>query len=172
MKCKFIAAAVSAIAFSAPANAALLYTFNYDALDNLSAASITFSSAGFADSVGDVLTYVSGSINGCAPGSISVDGLNAFATPVFANGSCGDGLGPLVDGLFFRPDLMPPLTTGVFVSTATAGRQFEIDGGNFYRYVGGSLTIRDDGTVPEPGSLALTGIALAAVAAVARKRKS
>lgn len=160
---KLIAAAIVAAAISAPTQAGLLYTFNYDALDNYAAASINFASAGFADSVGDILTYVSGSINGCAPTQISVDGLNAFATPVFGFGSCGDGLGPDVDGLFFRPDVMPPLTPGVFISSSTAGRQFEFDGGNFYRYVGGSVTIRDDSTVPAPGTLLLTGLALVGV---------
>lgn len=164
MKLKRIAAALS-VALACPlANAALIYTFNYDAMGNYAAASISFSSAGFAQNVGDVLTYVSGDINGCAPTSIAVDGLNAFATPVFGNGSCGDGLGADVDGLFFRPDVMPPLTLGTFVSTASAGRQFEIQNGNFYQYVGGSLTIRDAGTIPEPVSLALVGLALAAAA--------
>ncbi|HKO87532.1 MAG TPA: PEP-CTERM sorting domain-containing protein [Burkholderiales bacterium] len=162
MKRKLIAAAVSAMALCAPAQAGLLYTFNYDASANHAAASITFSSVDFAQNVGDVLTYVSGNINGCAPGSLTID-LNAFATPIFANGSCGDGLGPDVDGLFFRPDVMPPLTLGIFDSAATAGRQFEISSGNFYQYVGGSLIIAADGTVPEPGTLALIGLSLMAV---------
>lgn len=171
MKRKLIAAVVSAFAFCAPAKAGLLYTFNFDALDNYAAASITFASSSFAQNVGDILTYVSGSINGCAPGTISVDGLNAFATPVFGNGSCGDGLGPDVDGLFFRPDVMPPLTLGVFLSAATAGRQFELSNGNFYRYTSGSLTIRDDGAVPEPGTLALAGLAIAVIASTAARRR-
>jgi hypothetical protein len=171
MKRKLIAAAISTAAFCAPAHASLMYVFNYNELGDYAAASITFSSPTFAQNVGDVLTYVSGDINGCAPSSIAVDPFNAFATPVFANGSCGDGIGPDVDGLFFRPDVMPPLATGTFISTDTAGRQFESDGGgNFYSYVGGSLTIRDVGTVPEPGSLALAGLGLALAASAMRRR--
>jgi hypothetical protein len=171
MRLKLFAAAVTMAAFCSSAQASLIYVFNYDALDNYAAASITFSSPTFAQNIGDVLTYVSGDINGCAPTSIKVDPLNAFATPVFANGSCGDGTGPDVDGLFFRPDVMPPLTTGTFLSTSTAGRQFEVSGGNFYSYVGGSLTIRDAGTVPEPSSLALAGLALALITGGAWRRR-
>ena len=170
---KFATALLCVAAACAPAKAALVYTFNYDALGNYTATSISFSSASFARNAGDVLTYISGDINGCAPTSIAVDGLNAFATPVFGNGSCGDGTGPDVDGLFFRPDIMPPLTVGTFVSLALAGRQFASQGGgNFYQYVGGSLTIRDAGTVPEPGSLALTGLCLALAASGAWRRNS
>jgi hypothetical protein len=154
-----------------PAKAALVYTFDYDALGNYAAASISFTSTDFAQNVGDVLTYLSGDINGCAPASIAVDGLNAFATPVFGTGSCGDGIGPDVDGLFFRPDTMPPLSLGAFTSAGTAGRQFDFGSGNLYQYVAGSLTIRDAGTVPEPTSWALAGIALfMAVAARTRRR--
>lgn len=170
MKKKILIAAVSMAALCNSPHASLLYEFNYDAFDTYSAASITFSSSTFAVSVGDVLTYISGDINGCAPASLAVDGLNAFATPVFGSGSCGDGIGPDVDGLFFRPDLMPPLTLGTFVSSDTAGRQFEVSNGNYYEYVGGSLTIRDVGTVPEPGSLALVGLGLALVASGAWRR--
>ena len=171
MTMRFTATLLCAAAACAPVEAALVYNFNYDALGNYAAASISFSSVGFAQNTGDVLAYLSGDINGCAPASIFVDSLGAFATPVFANGSCGDGIGPDVDGLFFRPDLMPPLTTGTFVSTRTAGRQFQSQSGNFYQYVGGSLTIRDAGTVPEPGSLALAGLGLALAASGAWCRK-
>lgn len=124
MMLKSFVAALGMVAACTHAQAGLVYTFNYDALGNYSAASISFTRTGFAQNAGDVLTYLSGDINGCAPASISID-LNAFLTPLFANGSCGDGLGSDVDGLFFRPDVMPPLTFGTFVSTRTAGRQFE-----------------------------------------------
>ncbi|WP_300451165.1 PEP-CTERM sorting domain-containing protein [Accumulibacter sp.] len=169
MKTRLLIAATSIAALCSASHASLLYTFDYDRLDfdgnSYSAASITFSRSTFAASVGDVLTYVSGDINGCAPASIAFHGINAFVTPIFAIGSCGDGTGPDVDGLFFRPDLMPPLTTGTFVSSGDAGRQFELVGGaTLYQYVGGSLTIRDTGTVPEPGSLALAGLGLAMAA--------
>jgi hypothetical protein len=44
-----------------------------------------------------------------------LDSFNAFATvPIFDTTTCGDDLGPDVDGLFFRPDIMPPLSVGVF----------------------------------------------------------
>jgi hypothetical protein len=168
MKLKQLALSLS-VALACPmADAALIYTFNYDAMGNYAAASISFSSASFAQNTGDVLTYLSGDINGCAPTSIAVDGLNAFATPVFGVGSCGDGTGPDVDGLFFRPDVMPPLTVGTFMSTDTAGRQFDTGGGsNYYAYGGGSLTIRDAGNnIPEPLSLSLAGLALALAAGV------
>lgn len=171
MKARLLIAATFIAALCSASHASLLYTFDYDRLDfdgnSYSAASITFSRSTFAASVGDVLTYVSGDINGCAPASIAFLVFNAFGTPVFAKGSCGDGTGPDVDGLFFRPDLMPPLTTGTFVSSDGAGRQFELVGGatpTLYQYVGGSLTIRDTGTVPEPGSLALAGLGLAMAA--------
>lgn len=167
---RLCAAALAFASFCTSAQASLVYTFNYDALDTYSAASIQFTSASFAQNVGDVLTYLSGNINGCAPASIALDPLNAFATPVFAFGSCGDGIGPDVDGLFFRPDLMPPLTLGTFVSTQAAGRQFEYSNGNGYAYVGGSLTISEAGAMPEPGSLALYGISLAVAALLARRR--
>jgi hypothetical protein len=150
---------------------AYLYTFNYDALNNYAADSIVFSSATLAINVGDVLSYVSGDINGCAPTSLTLDGINAFATPIFGNGSCGDGIGPDVDGLFFRPDVMPPMTTGIFVSTDSAGRQFQTDNGNFYNYVDGSLVITDDGTVPEPVSLQLVGLAAVLAVYVSRRRR-
>jgi PEP-CTERM motif len=153
-----------------PASASLVYTFDYDALGSYAAASISFASTGFAQSFGDVLTYVSGDINGCAPASIAVND-NGFATPVLVTGSCGDGIGPEVDGLYFQPDLMPPLSLGTFISSDFAGRQFEFAGGSLYRYVGGSLTIRDAGTVPEPTSWALAGIALLMAVATRTRRK-
>lgn len=171
MKLRLIAAVLALAAWCTPSQASLLYIFNYDALDSYSAASITFSAPTFATNVGDVLTYVSGNINGCAPTSIEIVSLIAFGTPVFADGSCGDGLGPDVDGLFFRPDTMPPLTTGTFISSETAGRQFQFAGGNFYSYVGGSLTIRDIGVVPEPSALLLIGLALALAALRLRNRR-
>jgi hypothetical protein len=171
MKLKQLALSLGVVLACPMAHASLIYTFNYDALGNYAAASISFSSASFAQNTGDVLTYLSGTINGCAPASIAVDSLNAFATPVFGVGSCGDGSGPDVDGLFFRPDVMPPLTLGTFVSTGAAGRQFDAGGGRMsYAYAGGSLTIRDAGnSIPEPVSLSLVGLALA-LAAGARAR--
>lgn len=172
MKLRLIAAVLAFAAWCTPSQASLLYIFNYDALNSYAAASITFSAPTFATNVGDVLTYVSGNINGCAPASIEIVPFIAFGTPVFANGSCGDGLGPDVDGLFFRPDTMPPLTTGTFISTSTAGRQFEFAGGNFYSYVGGSLTIRDTGVVPEPSTLLLIGLGLALAARRLRNRRT
>ena len=172
MVLKLVTALLCVAAACSPAKAALVYTFNYDALGNYSAASISFSSTSFAQNVGDVLTYTSGDINGCAPTSIALQDSNTFATPVFGNGSCGDGTGPNVDGLYFRPDSMPLLTTGTFSTLTLAGRQFELPGSaSNYQYVGGSLTIRDDGTVPEPGTLALTGLCLALVASGAWRRK-
>ena len=53
-----------------------------------------------------------------------------------------------------RPDIMPPLTAGVFPSTETAGRQFDINGESAYRYTSGSLTIQQ---VPEPATVGLFG---------------
>ena len=164
---------VSLLAGPMAANAALIYTFNYDALDEYEAAEISFTSSSFATNVGDTLTYLSGGINGCSPTTLTLDSLNAFATPVFANGSCGDGTGPAVDGLFFRPDIMPPLTTGVFVSTGVAGRQFEgVGGSNSYRYTSGVLTIADLVSVPEPGTLSLLGIGFAALGFARRRNVS
>lgn len=154
-----------------PAQASLLYTFNFAALDNNSAASITFSSAGFA-TPGDVLAYVGGDVNGCAPASIAFDqGFHAFVTPVFGATSCGDGPGPGVDGIFFRTDI-DPLSLGAFPSAATAGRQFNDAAGNmYYFYTSGVLTVREaDVGVPEPGSLALFGIALGAAGIGGRRR--
>lgn len=172
MVLKFATALLCVAAACSPAKAALVYTFNYDALGNYSAASIRFSSISFAQNVGDVLTYISGDINGCAPTSIAVKFSNVFATPVFGNGSCGDGTGPNVDGLYFQPDNLPLSTTGTFSTLTTAGRQFELPGNvSNYQYVGGSLTIREDGTVPEPGTLALTGLCLALVASGVWRRK-
>src|SRR4051812_42730721 len=89
------------------ANASLLYTFTYDPLEGYGAASISFTTDSFATVPGDTLTYLSGDINGCAPATLAFDSFVAFATPVFGTGSCGDGNGPSVDGLFFRPDTMP-----------------------------------------------------------------
>lgn len=169
MRKMVLAAALSISLMASASHAALVYTFNYDAFGNYAPASISFTSQNFAQNTGDVLTYLSGDINGCAPSTLALDGF-AFATPVFGSGSCGDGIGPDVDGLFFRPDVMPPLTTGIFVSTGLAGRQFEVEGGNFYEYVGGSLTIRDVGQVPEPHVLSLLGMALLAAVAARRAR--
>ena len=162
-----IVLALSGTAHASP----LLYTFNYGALDNYAPDSISFSIDDFATDAGDTLTYVSGDINGCAPATISLLDLNAFGTTVFDATQCGDGVGPSVDGLFFRPDVMPPLTTGVFASSATAGRNFAIDGGNFYRYTNGSLTIQDlPQSAPEPATLALLGLGLTALGV--RRRRS
>src|SRR5215217_3320453 len=147
-------AAMALLAGPMAANATLIYTFNYDSImfneRNYSAASLSYTTESFLTTVGDSMTYVSGNINGCAPATLALDSLMAFATPVFANGSCGDGTGSQVDGLFFLPDTMPPLTTGTFISTSTAGRQFETGGGgNTYRYTSGSLTIYEI-SVPVP----------------------
>ncbi|MFG6433392.1 PEP-CTERM sorting domain-containing protein [Roseateles sp. LYH14W] len=173
MKFKHMALSLGLVLTSPFAAASLIYTFSYDAVGNYAAASINFSSAGFAQNTGDVLTYVSGDINGCSPTSIAVDSLNAFATPVFGLGSCGDGTGVDVDGLFFRPDVMPPMSLGTFFSTQTAGRQFESGGGsNFYVYSSGLLTIRDAGDVPEPTSWALAGLALALAAGTRAQRRT
>jgi hypothetical protein len=152
------------LALSGTAQAApVLYTFNYDALGNYGPASISFSIDDFATDPGDTLTYVSGDINGCAPASITLLFSNAFGTPIADPTACGDGPGPDVDGLYFRPDIMPPLTTGVFASQ-TAGRQFAVLDDSFYQYTTGSLTIRDIAQPsPEPATLGLLALGLAAV---------
>ena len=151
--------------------APLLYIFEYDPLDNFAAASVTFSAADFVDTVGDTLTYVSGDINGCASATLFLDSSNAFATlPIFDTTTCGDGLGPNVDGLYFRSDIMPPLTLGVFSSTEAAGRLFAVQDGAFYRYTSGSLTIQEATTaVPEPATLGLFGMGLAALRGIRRR---
>ena len=85
---------------------------------------------------------MSGDINGCAPATLLLDSFNAFATvPIFDTTTCGDDLGPDVDGLFFRPDIMPPLSVGVFSTADAAGRLFAVEFGSFYRYTSGTLTI-------------------------------
>ena len=145
--------------------APLLYIFEYDPFEGYAAASITFSSPDFADSNGDTLTYVSGQINGCAPASLTLVA-NAFATPIADPTHCGDATGPNVDGLFFQPDIMPPLTAGVFPSTQTAGRQFDINSESSYRYGSGSLTIQQ---VPEPATVGLFGVGLAALSGIRRR---
>lgn len=153
------------------ANAGLTYTFNYDAFDSYDAASISFTASDFVTTEGTSLSYLGGGINGCAPTTISYLSLGAFGTPIFDTTACGDGPGPLVDGLFFRSDINPPLTTGTFVSTSGAGRLFGISGGAVYEYVGGSLTISTN-SVPEPGTLALLGAGLLGVGFARRRKKT
>ena len=175
MKAKLLGLLAAALlSGSATANANLLYTFSYDASAGNAAASISFTSPSFATAEGDTLTYVSGDINGCSPATLSLIDFSplVFATPIFGLTSCGDGTGPAVDGLFFRPDVIIPLTTGSFVSTDGAGRMFIVGAdplSAYYDYVGGLLTIREVGSVSEPGTLALLGLGLAGLAALRRR---
>ncbi len=135
---------------------------------NYSPASISFTIGDFALNGGDILSYESGDINGCAPASISLSG-TAFATlPLFDMTNCGDGTGTLVDGLFFKADIGLPSTTGVFASD-TAGRAFDNGGGSIYYYTTGTLTI-DQISVPEPSILALFAAGFFGIGIARRKR--
>jgi len=119
---------------------------------------------------GDVLTWLSGSINGCAPGSMHMGNFGLSnrsefdAFPEESDHCTNPGIGN-VGGLIFYADT---LVTGVGTYASS------INGGGAGRllndvafYTTGSLTVSgqaDVAQVPEPATLALSLLALLAAA--------
>jgi hypothetical protein len=175
-------AAIALASFASSAHATLLYTLNFDPLNEFCAASISYTTEDFAFDYGDTLYYHSGDVNGCAPTEIWVEpfrNLRGFSQiPFIDTTKCGDGIGPGVDGFFFRVDDFPnPLTTGTFVSTNTAGRVFAgltpsgAEGLVSWEYAGGTLIISEiSSPIATPATAALFGIALSALGFIWKRK--
>ena len=190
MKISTLVAALCSAVFCVTANASFVYTFEfagmptpYTGLPNDSpapryydASSISFTIGHLAQN-GDVLAWLSGSINGCAPGSLHMGSFapsnrSEFdAFPDESDACANPGVGN-VNGLIFYADA---LVTGVGTYTASdgdggAGRI--LNGVAFYN--AGSLTVTgqadDSAQLPEPATLALSLVALLAVGCVRRFR--
>jgi len=181
MKIRSIASALCCAAFCATAQASFVYTFEYSGmptpytgLPNDSPApryydtgSISFTIDHIAQN-GDVLTWLSGSVNGCAPGSMHMGNFapsnrSEFdAFPDESDHCTNPGIGN-VGGLIFYADT---LVTGVgtYTSSVNGGSAGRVLNDLAY-YTTGSLTVSgeaDAAQVPEPATLALSLLALLA----------
>ena len=183
MKISRLIAALCSAAFCAAANASFVYTFEYSGMPTpytglpsnspapryYDTGSISFTIDHLAQN-GDVLTWLSGSINGCAPGSMHMGNFGLSnrsefdAFPEESDHCTNPGIGN-VGGLIFYADT---LVTGVGTYASS------INGGGAGRllndvafYTTGSLTVSgqaDVAQVPEPATLALSLLALLAAA--------